>query len=188
MGLDRAGFNEIIGVDNQPQPNYPYDFIEGDALAADLDGFDFIWASPPCQRWVTGGRVRGQSDRPDLITPIRERLLQQSAPWVIENVPESPLRVDALLCGSMFGLGVRRHRIFECSFPVGLSPPCDHTRPIVGVYGHPHGAAGAWPGMLPGTLETWRPAMGIDWMAAAELTQAIPPAYSEWLAKQWLNS
>ena len=82
----------------------------------------------------------------------------------------------------MFDLPLRRHRIFETSWGSIPAPTCKHTRPIVGVYGHPHGKAGAWPGMLPSTLETWRMAMAIDWMSAKELTQAIPPPYAEFIA------
>jgi DNA (cytosine-5)-methyltransferase 1 len=101
-------------------------------------------------------------------------------PWVIENVPGAPMRADIVLCGSMFGLSVRRHRWFETNVPI---PPwthaCNHSRPVAGVYGHPHGANGAAPGMLPGDIDTWSKAMGIDWMTAPELASAIPPAYAE---------
>ena len=104
-------------------------------------------------------------------------------PWIIENVPGAPLRRDAILCGSQFGLSVRRHRVFEVSYAPPVPRTCDHSRPVTGVYGHPHGKRGAWPGMLPSTVETWSAAMGIDWMTARELTQAIPPAYAQHMAE-----
>ncbi len=181
MGLHRAGY-EVVGVDIKPQPNYPFEFIQADALKVDLDGFDLIWASPPCQRYMTGGVVR-RKEAPDLIGPVRKRLKKQPAPWIIENVPGSPLRIDIVLCGSHFDLPIRRHRHFEMSFPAPEPRECDHSKPIVGVYGHPHGKAGAWPGMLPSTVETWREALDCPWMIASELSQAIPPAYSEFLAR-----
>lgn len=187
MGLHRAGF-EVVGVDINPQPNYPFEFIQGDALEAELAGFDLIWASPPCQRYIRSGLVANQAKRPDLVGPVRDLLQGSGTAWIIENVPGSPLRQDAVLCGSMFGLNVRRHRVFETSDGETISTPkCDHSKPVVGVYGHPHGKRGAWPGMLPGSLDSWSQAMGIDWMTAPELAQAIPPAYSEFLARAMIE-
>lgn len=177
MGLHRAGFR-VVGVDIVPQFNYPFRQIRADALTVDLSSYDLIWASPPCQRWVSQSRV----DSPDLITPIRERLSASGTPWIIENVPAAPLRRDVMLCGTMFGLPLRRHRIFETSFGELETPSCDHSGAVVGVYGRPHGLDGACPTMLPSTPETWRIAMGIDWMTTDEMTQAIPPAYSEFIA------
>ena len=186
-GLSDAGF-EVVGVDLVEQPRYPFEFRRGDALAVDLGGFDLVWASPPCQRYMTGGVVRRER-APDLIGPVRKRLKAWGGPWIIENVPGAPMRRDVMLCGSMFGLPLRRHRLFEMSFEVPKQPGCRHAEvgPIVGVYGHPHGKAGAWPGMRPSTIETWREAMGIDWMNAKEITQAIPPAYAEFLGQAALS-
>lgn len=197
-GYHRAGF-EVVGVDIAPQPNYPFDFIEYDALAYvrnsrrqmyehygshDLLDFDAIHASPPCQRYIRGG-LSDKAKHPDLIGPVRELLEQTGLPWVIENVPGAPMRADIVLCGSMFGLDVRRHRWFETSWGASvLTPPCDHSRPVTGVYGNAHGKAGAWPGMLPSDLKTWSRAMGIDWMTAREITDAIPPAYTEYVGAQ----
>lgn len=189
MGLHRAGFT-VTGIDIEPQPEYPFEFIQADALRppVNLEDFDLIWASPPCQAYIRSGLVN-KSKAPDLVGPVREMLERSGVPWIIENVPGAPLRADAVLCGSAFGLPVRRHRVFEMSWaPCLLTPACDHSRPVVGVYGNPHGESGAWPGMLPGTLETWREAMGIDWMGAASLSQAIPPAYSEFLARAMLSA
>jgi DNA (cytosine-5)-methyltransferase 1 len=193
MGYHRAGF-EVVGVDIRPQPNYPFEFIQADAMqflddwpvwVAEL--FDAIHASPPCQRYMTGGMVN-RWKRPDLLGPIRDRLKASGVPWVIENVPGAPMRADILLCGSMFGLEVRRHRLFELSWePTVLTSPCSHGRPVAGVYGNAHGKAGAWPGMLPSDLPTWSRAMGIDWMTAKEITEAIPPAYSEFIGQELMG-
>lgn len=190
MGYHRAGF-EIVGVDIESQKNYPFEFVQADAqelLEHVIAGWDFggcsvvvdaIHASPPCQRYIRGG-LSDKEKHPDLIGPVRKLLEQTGLPWVIENVPGAPMRPDIVLCGSMFGLEVRRHRWFETSWvPTVLTPPCDHSRPVTGVYGNAHGKAGAWPGMLPSDLETWSRAMGIDWMTAREITDAIPPAYTE---------
>ena len=185
MGWARAGWDPV-GVDVIPQPHYPFPFIRADALTIDPAGFDAIHASPPCQRYIRSGNT-DRERYPDLLGPTRQLLRRSGIPWVIENVPGAPMRVDILLCGSMFGLGVRRHRWFETSESLFLwTPPCRHDLPIAGVYGHRHGSAGAWPGMLPGDLETWARAMGITWMDRAELSQAIPPAYTEWIGTQMM--
>lgn len=111
-GLRRAGF-EVTGVDINPQPHYRGGvFVQADAMTFPLEGYDLIWASPPCQAF-TAYRRRPEHVRPreNLIPGVRERLQAQGAHWAIENVPGAPLRRDLLLCGSMFGLDVRRHRI-----------------------------------------------------------------------------
>lgn len=184
MGYYRAGF-DVVGVDINPQPHYPFEFHQADAMTYPLEGFDAIHASPPCQAYIRGGTVN-KSGRPRLIAPIRERLAGAGPRWVIENVPGAPLRVDLLLCGTMFGLDVRRHRCFEIHPRLPLLAPatCNHGRRIAGVYGNPHGKRGAWRGMLPSDLSTWCLAMGIDWMDSRELTQAIPPAYTEFIGRQ----
>jgi DNA (cytosine-5)-methyltransferase 1 len=183
-GYQRAGFH-VTGVDIRPQPHYIGDvFIQADAMTYPLNGFDVIHASPPCQRYIRSGNV-DRARHPDLLPAARERLIATGVAWVIENVPGAPMRPDVVLCGSQFGLRVRRHRWFESSVP--LNPwllSCNHSEPVAGVYGHPHGGGGAWRGMLPGTHETWAMAMGIDWMTTKELSAAIPPAYTEWLGRQ----
>jgi len=188
MGYHRAGF-EIVGVDTEPQPRYPFEFIQGDALEEwfDFSDIDLIHASPPCQDHIRGG-LQGEHGTGHLLEETRAMLQETGKPWVIENVPGAPMRPDYLLCGSQFGLPIRRHRWFETSWhALGMVPPCDHSRPVVGVYGHPHGKKGAWPGMLPGSLENWSAAMGIDWMNAKEISQAIPPAYTELIGQQWTD-
>jgi DNA (cytosine-5)-methyltransferase 1 len=180
MGYFRAGY-DVVGCDIRPQPHYPFPFVQADALAPpfDLSGFDLIHASPPCQAYIRGGLQSRDGRHPRLIEPVRKMLVTAAVPFVIENVPGAPLRADVVLCGSMFGLKVRRHRWFELSRPaLTMLPPCDHSAPVAGVYGNPHGRAGAWPGMLPSNLTTWSDAMGINWMTAPEIVDAIPPSYT----------
>lgn len=194
-GYQAAGFY-VVGVDINPQPSYCGDeFIQADALEflagyyePWFDGgepFDAIHASPPCQRYIRSGNV-DRDKHPDLLPAVRTALIATGLPYVIENVPGAPMQPDVVLCGSMFdGLAVRRHRWFEVNWPVApWTPPCDHSKPVTGVYGHPHGAGGAAPGMLPGDLATWSDAMGIDWMTAKEIALAIPPAYTELIGRQ----
>lgn len=172
-GLHRAGF-DVTGVDIEPQPNYPFAFFQADALDFPLDGYDLIWASPPCKAF-TAARVLQPRRHADLLTPIRARLENGRTPWIIENVPGAPLRKDVVLCGSMFGDNrLIRHRWFELSCPgPALVPSCNHGSEIVSVFGHG--------GKVYHGMDTWRAIMGIDWMTRAELAQAIPPAYSEFL-------
>lgn len=190
MGYHRAGF-EVVGVDLRAQPRYPFEFHQADAMAFPLEGFDAIHASPPCQRYSHLTRTRHKSrvkDHPDLVVPTRERLEAAGVPWVIENVVGSPLS-GIVLCGSSFGLGVRRHRVFEASFGM-LAPECRHAEQgrAVPVYGHTGSGANrggeARHGRKNGIAE-WREAMGIDWMTVAEIVEAIPPAYTEWIGR-WL--
>ena len=194
VGYHRAGF-EVVGVDHRPQPNYPFEFIQADALGFLTRALDGGWypltlncsihASPPCQAYSALGTLwRRKHD--DLVAPTRDLLELTGLPWVIENVPGAPMRHQTVLCGSMFGLGancrdgvyrqLRRHRLFETSFPV-MSPPCRHEGQPVGVYGH--GGGRAMTRGYKGTLDEYREAMGIDWATKAEIAQAIPPAYTE---------
>jgi DNA (cytosine-5)-methyltransferase 1 len=200
MGLHKAFPDaEIVGVDILKQPHYPFDFVQCDWLEAlqTLPGMWertdpqelFIWASPPCQRYSTMTKKWGRSDNhPDLIAPVREELQAQGVAYCIENVPGAPLENPIVLCGSMFGLKVRRHRLFECSFPI-MAPACNHAlqgQPV-GVYGHAGGSSKRDGLTFHGT-DAWRDAMGIDWMSGKELAESIPPAYSEYIAKQWAAS
>jgi len=184
MGYHRAGF-DVVGVDIAPQPHYPFEFHQCDAMRLLLDTvmvYDAVHASPPCQTYIRSGLIARDGRHPDLLGRVRGRLNETGLPYVIENVPGAPMRCDVMLCGSMFGLEVRRHRWFESNMNLApWTPTCDHSRPVTGVYGHPHGKAGANAGMLPSDRETWSRAMGIDWMTAAELADAIPPAYTEWI-------
>lgn len=191
MGYHRAGF-DVVGVDISPQPDYPFEFHQADALTFPLDGFDAIHASPPCQTFTAyRRRGAGVGDRhADLIGPTRDRLEGSGRPWVIENVAGAPLRNAVMLCGSSFGLDVRRHRYFESNVAL-LAPPCHHAwqtprfpcatnranlRSTVEV--------GVW--RIP--LDVQRRAMGIDWMPLRSLSEAIPPAYTEHVGRQLMAS
>ncbi len=195
-GYRRAGF-EVTGVDIVHRDYKPGNFVQADALAFVREhghDFDAIHASPPCQRYINGGnaaRVSKQRERPDLVGPVREALDAIGRPYVIENVEGAPLRRDVVLCGSMFpALAVRRHRAFELGGWQwsALLPACNHTKPVAGVYGHLHGKAGAWPGMLPSTLESWRAAMGMPWASAEGLAEAIPPDYTELIGRELMRA
>ncbi len=195
MGYHRAGF-DVVGVDLNPQPNYPFIFEQEDALtwdgAAFQGSFDVIHASPPCQSF-TAYRRRGDgvgAGYPDLIDETRTLLQSSGLPWVMENVRGSKLDANLQLCGSSFGLDVRRHRLFETSFPV-MGPPCDHG------WQRPRFAQATNRTNLRSTVEVgvWRipldvqqRAMGIDWMTLPELSEAIPPAYTEFIGEQLLAS
>jgi DNA (cytosine-5)-methyltransferase 1 len=188
MGYYRAGF-EVVGVDITPQPRYPFEFVQADALeyvAAHGHEFDVIHASPPCQRFVATAKQSGTSDQhPDLIEATRAALVELGRPYVIENVPAAPLINPLLLCGTMFSLRVIRHRAFETSPAIYFPPhPCAHpthgpgrrgnegTGEWVSLYGHFAGVTKA------------RQAIGIDWMTRDELAQAIPPTYTEFIGRQ----
>jgi hypothetical protein len=190
MGISRAGF-EVTGVDINPQPRYPFAFIQGDALEADLTGYDLVWASPPCQAYsqsAMGFRSSGKQ-YPDLIASVREKLERQAKAWIIENVPSAPIRPDFKLCGCQFGLKLRRERWFETSWHgYSLVPSCYHPNPVVSVVGH---GTPSWVRARLGRnprIEDYREAMGIDWMNRNELSQAIPPAYSEFLCRKLLTN
>ncbi len=194
MGYHRAGF-EVVGVDFKPQPHYPFEFIKADALTFPMEGFDVVHASPPCQAYTPLRNVRKRSTSYlplQLIDPIRERLLALHKPYIIENVPGAPLRNRIVLCGQYFGLGVRRHRIFECH-PLILVATCGHLhhRSPIGVYGdHPqkHKTGGWATASRALTLEHGQRAMDIDWMSWQELTQSIPPAYTEYIGRQLIGN
>lgn len=181
MGLHRAGF-DVVGVDIEPQPHYPFPFIQADALTHPLEGFDFIWTSPPCQAYTLCQRIR-DNEHPDLIEPIRHRLKAAGVPWCIENVVGAPLHDPIELCGAMFGLRVYRHRLFECSFQIEAPPHPDHVAPIRKM-GRPP-LAGEFMhvvGNFSGVKQA-REAMDIPWMPRDKLREAIPPAYSEYVGR-----
>lgn len=205
MGYSQAGF-DVIGVDIKPMPNNPFRTYVADVsdphLWGDLirrgtfDGIsiDAIHASPPCQRYSTA--TADPERHPDLVPVIRDLLVQTGLPYVIENVPQAPLIDPAMLCGSSFDLGVRRHRVFETSFPTKRRPSCLHKAQgtPVGVYGdHPdtrefYRPDGTRRGAKATSLEQGRQAMGIDWMTWKELAEAIPPAYTRWIGAQLMTN
>ena len=195
MGYQKAGFY-VVGVDNKPQPHYCGDeFHQADALEYPLDGFDVIHASPPCQKYSKARHLHKNNDHPDLIGPTRERLKQWGGFYVIENVPGAPLLNPIKLCGSSFGIRVRRHRLFEsnvflfeleCNHKWQNDSPLWSIRQRYGqiktgicyVFGHQETGQ---------TVEDWKKAMGIDWMTRHELSQAIPPAYTFFIGTQLME-
>ncbi len=211
VGYQRAGF-DVLGVDIRPQPNYPFSCIQTDALLylaavnpdsgmAGAPRFDAIHASPPCQAFTAYRRKgHGVGDGyPDLIAPLREILDATGLPYVIENVPDAPLHPDSvLICGSMFDpvMDIRRERLFETNWKLEpMAWPCRHL--LTGVDRFPGGRSkertGTSRGLVRGTIEigTWdipleeqKAAMGIDWMELEELSEAIPPAYTEFIGHQ----
>ena len=196
-GYRRAGF-DVTGVDIEPQKHNPHTFIQADALEYVRDHgheFDLIHASPPCQAYTTLQGLGKQAHRPKfrLIEPVRNLLRSIGKPFVIENVVGAPLLTTVILCGQYFGLAVRRHRLFECSFLV-WQPDCRpfHKPQPIAVYGdHPEKTkykpgSGGYINRA-ASIEEGREAMGIDWMPWKSLTQAIPPAYTEYIGKQAMN-
>ena len=190
MGLSRAGF-DVIGVDIRPQPHYPFRFVQADALEPpfDLSEFDFIWASPVCKRYTDGAsaRMAKGAEYPDQIPAVR-RLLAGHPMTCIENVMKAPIRGDIVLHGHMFPkLRVIRRRKFELSWPGFMLLPSVPRGLLKEGYfcvvgnGTPKGIREM--GLPDYTADQVRSAMGIDWMTKAELCQAIPPAYSEFIAR-----
>jgi DNA (cytosine-5)-methyltransferase 1 len=212
-GYADAGF-EVIGVDHEPQPRYPFPFLEADALDSirclvaggqllgwRLQDFAVIHASPPCQRYsVATKSIVGLSEsHPDLVPETRRLLESTGLPWVIENVIGAPLGRSLLLCGSMFGLLVRRHRVFESNVLLMSPGPCRHYSQQ-GSYpcGRSNGSARAGErsrivhvygqGCSRGDRGLWQRAMGIEWMTMKEMAQAIPPAYTAEIGRQLIRA
>ena len=194
-GYADAGFDEIIGVDHLPQPNYPYEFVQADAMTFDMSGFDLVHASPPCQGYIQRNKNL-VTKWPKLIEPLR-RLLTGRV-YVIENVEGSPLHCPIRLCGTMFGLPLRRHRLFEIPcLGLPVTPvACNHWGTVAGgqfaaVYGRGgkgprRGRGKRDPGPLPGA-PSWAEAMDINWMTDSELTQAVPKAYTEYIGRRTIE-
>lgn len=191
VGYAQSGF-EVVGVDHVPQPDYPFEFILADATTFPFDGFDVVHASPPCQKF-TPASSRSERIHGDLLTPMLQRFRDSGVLWVLENVPQAPMPAGSVkLCGSAFGLAVRRHRLFASAVPLRGSG-CRHKEQgkAVGVYGN----GGAWTRTRPGGagtkvvgVEAAR-ALGVDWCRKqATLAQMIPPAYAEFIGRQLLHS
>ena len=203
MGYARAGF-EVVGVDIKPQPHYPFEFHQGDAMTWPLDGFDVVHASPPCQAYSITKNFHTR-EHPDLLPITRVRLRASGLPWIVENVEGAPMPDALTLCGSMFDLTawddwlgeriwLRRHRLFESSVFLLGPGPCRHPAGlrVGGVYG------GGWRknrtkdrsvkragGYVPAEA-TRHELMGMYWGGRHGLNQAIPPAYTEWIGTQLL--
>jgi DNA (cytosine-5)-methyltransferase 1 len=211
MGYHRAGFDEIVGVDINPQPHYPFEFVQADALGFlvdwlidkdtfpdDVKDFDMIHASPPCQdHSALKTTLKQPHGNGHMLADITECLQKQDAPWVIENVPGAPMRKDLVLCGRQFQLKtfsptlqqdvwLKRHRIFQTNVPVAQPAPCNCTRDghkTIGVYGNGDGGGRGWKD----SFADRKAVMQIDWMNRNELSQAVPPAYTEYIGQQFLQ-
>lgn len=188
-GLSQAGF-DITGIDIEPQRHYPFKFIQANILDLDYDfisQFDFLWASPPCQEFSTASmqfRLKGKQ-YPNLIEAVRIMFVNSGKPYVIENVEGAPLIKPIMLCGTMFGLDLYRHRIFESNFPITQPTHNEHIakqtkmgRPVkqgefIHMVGHFSGVPLA------------REVTGCHWMNQYELAQSVPPVYSKYMAEQW---
>lgn len=205
MGYHMAGF-EVVGVDINPQPNYPFTFIQADVMKefepSDAAGFDIVRASPPCQGYTSLNDLN-KASHDQLIGPVREMLIATGKPYEIENVENAywDMKSPVMLCGSSFGLRVRRHRLFEASWNIP-EPPCEHAwqndhKPyrlhisesrgdvrrsgVVPVYGGNQ--------FVGGQSRFYKSvAMGIDWMTEAEVNEAIPPAFTRHIAKDFLRN
>jgi DNA (cytosine-5)-methyltransferase 1 len=213
MGYSRAGF-DVVGVDIKPQPHYPFEFFQADALdflcqgffrrghywLPDAGDFDAIHASPPCQRYSDLAHRNGNADQwPDLIAPVRTALEISGLPWIIENVEGAPLFDPIVLCGVDFPeLRVIRHRLFESNVEMfGIRDHAHERHPLVYTrdkrkahYGKLDERA-AYVSVNGGgncSVAAARDAMGIPWMTKAELNEAVPPAYTEWIGRQLLSS
>ena len=201
-GLQRVGFH-VTGVDIEAQPNYCGGaFVRANALDLPfkfLRRFDFIWASPPCQAHTALKVMANAGTHANLIPPMRAMLRDAERPYVIENVEGAPLCNPFMLCGTQFGLGIethelRRHRIFESNIPALAFPRrCKHRKTAIGIYGDHARAERIWRGKGSHFPDAEKVAiagraMDIDWMDWDGLTQAIPPAYSEFIARAWLKS
>lgn len=186
MGYHQAGF-DVTGVDLVKRKRYPFPFVQADAVEyarAHAHEFDAIHASPPCQAYSTAKAMGGKDDYRCIIEPLREALIASGRPWVMENVPGSPL-CGAILCGTSFGLPVRRHRLFETSFFL-MTPECKCKHPagdfpslntgkrskFVQVCGNARAA---------GELDLRRRAMEMPWASDVGVSQAIPPAYTRFI-------
>jgi len=205
VGYQRAGF-EVVGVDIDPQPRYPFLFRRADALAVLdrlncgqivrfgsasedrpmlLQDFDAIHASPPCQAFTNAQKIQG-NEHPDLIGPVRELLVETGKPWVIENVPGAPLENPVCLCGGMFGLETYRHRMFESNVALRVPEHPAHEakttkmgrKPKPGEFMH---VVGNFSG-----VDHARGVMGMPWASRDGLREAIPPAYTEFIGEQLL--
>lgn len=185
-GYSDAGF-DIVGVDLNPQPRYPFTFVQGDAIEFIRDHhheFDAIHTSPPCQYYSMMSRCQPDlaAQYPDLIDPTRAVLQTTGLPWVIENVVCAPLIRPIRLCGFSFGRDLYRHRLFEANFPIQPKRHLEHTKP--------GSRAGHWkPGEIISISGNFSPVwlakevMEIDWMLRRELAEALPPYYTEYIGE-----
>jgi DNA (cytosine-5)-methyltransferase 1 len=190
MGYARAGF-EVTGMDIKHGKRYPFEYIRKDVMELrpeDLEQYDVIHASPPCQTFSATRHLRNaqgkSTSKKDYVAQIRSLLVVSGKPYVIENVMGAPLIDPVQVCGSAFGLKVRRHRLFESNVPL-KGTECHHKQ-----QGKPVGIYGSMRDEIPGgghtakTMAEANAAMGIDWMLWGELVEAIPPAYTHHIGMQ----
>lgn len=175
-GLVAAGF-QVLGVDIELQPRYPFAFMQADALKLSvgfLRSFALVWASPHCQGY---SRTKGLSkgDWPMQIEQFRALLSEAGVPYIIENVPGAPLKVTTILRGSDFGLPIIRERHFESNLMLMGPGSINNEKPVVSMAGSFTGAPIA------------RQLMGMPWASRRGLAQCVPPQYSEYLARQVLQ-
>jgi DNA (cytosine-5)-methyltransferase 1 len=189
----------VVGVDISPQPNYVgHRFFQADVMEVlanepFMRTFQLIHASPPCPSYSTITPAANRASHPDLYVPVRDRLIELGIPWVIENVIGAPYRSGVVLCGSMFGLRVRRHRNFESSHLLSAPCGCRHKEQgeVLGVYGDGGGGKSTRPSGGGGTKAHRREfaeLMGMPWATPAEIVLAIPPVYCEWIGRQFAAS
>lgn len=196
-GLRRAGFR-VIGVDKDPQPNYPFDFVQGNVLEIFWDVLRryrpvAVSGSPPCQAKTKAQRLMG-NDHPRLIRATRELFVASGLPYAIENVvpdqpelDEEPLINPVTLCGAMFGLHTHRHREIESNVPLNDLGPCPAPRQQTIKMGRPlregdwYHAVGHFSG-----VDYVRRDMGVPWMNRDGIRECIPPAYGEWIGRHLL--
>ncbi len=199
VGLARAGF-EVVGVDIEDKGEYPFPLFCYDIRnfkPNDIKNFDLIWASPPCQKFSTAScqKLHAGKKYPNLIKRTRELLVKLGLPYVIENVPQAPIRKDLMLCGEMFGIRVIRHRHFEIKGFQVLQPEHIKHRGLCinsnnhkkGYHRRPDGYYVTVTGKDMGA-KIYREAMGIDWMKKLKnITEAVPPAYAEYIGRQFIE-
>lgn len=198
MGYYRAGF-DVIGVDIVRRDRYPFPFILADALTppVDLTQFDAIHASPPCQAYTVANNIHGRGDHPDLLPATRALLVSTGLPYIIENVPGAPMS-GVTVCGRALGIGVKRHRIFESNMMLfGTQCPHNHPGDWVSVFGHTVLERGHVVGKAKGGgntikrrhlgVERGRVAMEMPWASRVGLSEAIPPAYTEFIGRQLID-
>ncbi len=197
MGYHRAGF-EVVGVDIDPQPRYPFTFVQADATTYPLDGFDGVHSSPPCDDHTSVKTTGPEHGNAWMLPHTIDRLAASGLPYVVENVPGAMRKMPGAyrFCGKAFGLApLKRHRFFLTSFPM-LVPPCVcHRKQVtIGVYGEltqkdraTSRAVGRKPGIR-ASVHTARQLMGCPWMEPGELSKAIPPAYTEFIGEHMFAS
>ncbi len=191
FGYYLAGFR-VVGIDIKSQPHYPFEFHQADALTYPLEGFDAYHASPPCQANTVlfPNALHGKDyGHKDCIPETRNRLGKTGKPWVIENVPNAKMNTVIILCGTMFGLKVFRHRLFESNIMLLQTPHQKHQGKTAGKGRFPRNNDDYWTitghlGNIIGASE----AMGITWMTMPELVESIPPAYTEYIGKYLIEA